>query len=59
MSAIDFGHADRTSGRPQGERVKVGMIGKFLRLKCEGVTGNAQAYRYGGVGAVIARRPAS
>jgi hypothetical protein len=36
-------HADRAPGRPKGDRVKIGMTGKFLRFKYYGATGNAQA----------------
>jgi len=46
MSAIDF---DMTIDRlpdPKGDRVKIGMSGKFLPFKYYGATGNQQAYGY-------------
>jgi cyanate lyase len=46
MSAIDF---DMTIGRqpdPKGDRVKIGMSGKFLPYKYYGATGTALQYGY-------------
>ena len=36
---------DRQSD-PKGDRVKLGMTGKFLPFKYDGASGNEQAYGY-------------
>ena len=46
MSAIDFHMTIERQPAPKGDRVKVGMTGKFLPFKYYGATGNAQAYGY-------------
>jgi cyanate lyase len=46
MSAIDFDMSIERLPDPKGDRVKVGMTGKFLPFKYYGATGNAQAYGY-------------
>ena len=46
MSAIDFDFSMERQADPKGDRVKIGMTGKFLPYKYYGATGNAQAYGY-------------
>ena len=46
MSAIDFDMTVERLPDPKGDRVKIGMSGKFLPFKYYGATGNAQAYGY-------------
>lgn len=46
MSAIDFDMTIERVADPKGDRVKVGMTGKFLPFKYYGATGNAQAYGF-------------
>ena len=46
MSAIDFDMTMERHADPKGDRVKIGMSGKFLPYKYYGATGNAQAYGY-------------
>jgi cyanate lyase len=46
MSAIDFDVTIERQPDPKGDRVKIGMTGKFLPFKYYGATGNAQAYGY-------------
>ena len=46
MSAIDFDMDITRKSDPKGDRVKIGMSGKFLPFKYYGATGNAQAYGY-------------
>jgi cyanate lyase len=46
MSAIDFDMQIERQADPKGDRVKIGMSGKFLPYKYYGATGNAQAYGY-------------
>ncbi len=46
MSAIDFDMQIERQADPKGDRVKIGMSGKFLPYKYYGSTGNAQAYGY-------------
>ena len=46
MSAIDFDMTIDRQADPKGDRVKLGMTGKFLPFKYYGATGNAQAYGY-------------
>ena len=46
MSAIDFDLTIERQPDPKGDRVKIGMTGKFLPYKYYGATGNAQAYGY-------------
>jgi len=46
MSAIDFDMQIERLPDPKGDRVKIGMSGKFLPFKYYGATGNAQAYGY-------------
>jgi cyanate lyase len=46
MSAIDFDMTIERLPDPKGDRVKLGMTGKFLPFKYYGATGNAQAYGY-------------
>jgi len=46
MSAIDFDMTIERQPDPKGDRVKVGMTGKFLPFKYYGATGDAQAYGY-------------
>ena len=44
MSAIDFDMQIERQADPKGDRVKIGMTGKFLPFKYYGATGNALAY---------------
>ena len=44
MSAIDFDMTMERQPDPKGDRVKIGMTGKFLPFKYYGATGNAQVY---------------
>ena len=44
MSAIDFDMVMERQADPKGDRVKIGMTGKFLPFKYYGATGNALAY---------------
>jgi cyanate lyase len=44
MSAIDFDMTIERQGDPKGDRVKIGMSGKFLPYKYYGATSNALAY---------------
>src|SRR5262247_154032 len=44
MSAIDFDMTIERQPDPKGDRVKIGMTGKFLPFKYYGATGNALAY---------------
>jgi cyanate lyase len=44
MSAIDFDMGIERQPDPKGDRVKIGMSGKFLPYKYYSATGNAQAY---------------
>jgi len=44
MSAIDFDFEISRQSDPKGDRVKIGMTGKFLPFKYYGATGNALAY---------------
>jgi cyanate lyase len=44
MSAIDFDMTIERQSDPKGDRVKIGMTGKFLPYKYYGATGNALAY---------------
>src|SRR5947209_7252584 len=46
MSAIDFDMAIERQADPKGDRVRIGMTGKFLPFKYYGATGNAQALGY-------------
>jgi cyanate lyase len=46
MSAIDFDMTMERLPDAKGDRVKIGMSGKFLPFKYYGATGNAQAYGY-------------
>src|SRR5881296_2105286 len=46
MSAIDFDMTIDRQSDPRGDRVKIGMTGKFLPFKYYGAEGNAQAYGY-------------
>jgi cyanate lyase len=46
MSAIDFDMTMERQADPKGDRVKIGMTGKFLPFKYYGATGNAQALGY-------------
>src|SRR5690606_6147665 len=46
MSAIDFDMTMERVADPKGDRVKIGMTGKFLPYKYYGATGNAQAYGF-------------
>ena len=46
MSAIDFDMTMERLPDPKGDRVKIGLSGKFLPFKYYGATGNAQAYGY-------------
>ena len=46
MSAIDFDMEITRLPDPKGDRVKIGLSGKFLPFKYYGATGNAQAYGY-------------
>jgi len=44
MSAIDFDMDITRKSDPKGDRVAIGMTGKFLPFKYYGATGNALAY---------------
>jgi cyanate lyase len=44
MSAIDFDLSIERQSDPKGDRVRIGMTGKFLPYKYYGATGNALAY---------------
>ena len=44
MSAIDFDMDITRKTDPKGDRVQIGMTGKFLPFKYYGATGNALAY---------------
>jgi cyanate lyase len=44
MSAIDFDMEISRQPDPKGDRVKIGLTGKFLPFKYYGSTGNAMAY---------------
>ena len=44
MSAIDFDMEIERKPDPKGDRVSIGMTGKFLPYKYYGATGNALAY---------------
>jgi cyanate lyase len=46
MSAIDFDMAIERVANPKGDRVKIGMTGKFLPFKYYGAKGNEQALGY-------------
>jgi cyanate lyase len=46
MSAIDFDMTIDRQADPKGDRVKLGMTGKFLPFKYYGASGNAQQYGY-------------
>src|SRR3974390_1333991 len=46
MSAIDFAMTIERHPAPKGDRVKIGMTGKFLPFKYYGASGNAQTYGY-------------
>jgi cyanate lyase len=46
MSAIDFDMTIERQSDPKGDRVKIGMTGKFLPFKYYGASGNALAYGY-------------
>ena len=46
MSAIDFDMTIDRQPDPKGDRVKIGMTGKFLPFKYYGATGNEQTYGY-------------
>jgi cyanate lyase len=46
MSAIDFDMTIERLTDPKGDRVKIGLSGKFLPFKYYGSTGNQQAYGY-------------
>jgi cyanate lyase len=46
MSAIDFDFTIERQADPKGDRVKIGMTGKFLPFKYYGATGNAQQLGY-------------
>src|SRR6201991_603384 len=46
MSAIDFDFIMERQADPKGDRVKIGMTGKFLPFKYYGATGNEQALGY-------------
>ena len=46
MSAIDFDMTMERLPDPKGDRVKIGLSGKFLPFKYYGATGNEQAYGY-------------
>ena len=46
MSAIDFDMTMERQKDPKGDRVKIGMSGKFLPFKYYLATGNGQAYGY-------------
>jgi cyanate lyase len=44
MSAIDFDMTIERQADPKGDRVRIGMSGKFLPYKYYGATGEAQSY---------------
>jgi cyanate lyase len=46
MSAIDFDMVIERQADPKGDRVKIGMTGKFLPFKYYGAKGNEQALGY-------------
>jgi len=46
MSAIDFDMTMERVADPRGDRVKIGMTGKFLPFKYYGATGNVPGYGY-------------
>ena len=46
MSAIDFDMTIDRQPDPRGDRVRIGMTGKFLPFKYYGAEGNAQQYGY-------------
>jgi cyanate lyase len=46
MSAIDFDMDIERQLDPRGDRVKIGMTGKFLPFKYYGATGNMPAYGF-------------
>ncbi len=46
MSAIDFDMTIERQPDPKGDRVKIGMSGKFLPYKYYGASGNAPQYGY-------------
>jgi cyanate lyase len=46
MSAIDFDMTIERQADPKGDRVRLGMTGKFLPFKYYGATGNSQAYGF-------------
>jgi cyanate lyase len=46
MSAIDFDMDISRQSDPKGDRVKIGMTGKFLPYKYYGATGNSLAYGF-------------
>ena len=46
MSAIDFDMTIERQADPKGDRVRIGMTGKFLPFKYYGATGNEQALGY-------------
>jgi cyanate lyase len=46
MSAIDFDMTIDRQADPKGDRVKIGMTGKFLPYKYYGATGNVPGYGY-------------
>jgi cyanate lyase len=46
MSAIDFDMSIERQPDPKGDRVKIGMTGKFLPFKYSGAKGNEQALGY-------------
>ena len=46
MSAIDFDMDITRKADPKGDRVQLGMSGKFLPFKYYGATGNQQAYGF-------------
>jgi cyanate lyase len=46
MSAIDFDMEIERQPDPRGDRVKIGMTGKFLPFKYYGATGNMPAYGF-------------
>jgi cyanate lyase len=46
MSAIDFDMTIERQPDPKGDRVKIGMTGKFLPFKYYGASGNSQTYGY-------------
>ena len=46
MSAIDFDMTIERQPDPRGDRVRIGMTGKFLPFKYYGADGNAQQYGY-------------